>query len=76
MVVLRDRRPPRMHPGCTDPLLLTLMYYYCYISKAIGIEPYLALRCVETLASILNLLRVLAKFIRHGCVGIAALLVG
>jgi hypothetical protein len=22
MVVLRNRRPPRMHPGCTDPLLL------------------------------------------------------
>ena len=21
MVVLRNRRPPRMHPGCADPLL-------------------------------------------------------
>ena len=22
MAVLRDRRPPKMHPGCTDPLSL------------------------------------------------------
>ena len=26
MAVLRNRRPPRMHPGCTDPLLKTPEY--------------------------------------------------
>jgi hypothetical protein len=40
MAVLRNRRPPRMHPGCADPLLkfipVDLQLYSCtrYTSTA------------------------------------------
>ena len=34
MAVLRNRRPPRMHPGGTDPLLSrAIVYTYYYFSS-------------------------------------------
>ena len=39
MAVLRNRRPPRMHPGCADPLLK-----YIYLIRASSVRPTLGRR--------------------------------